>query len=126
MIFELEIKEKMYKFKFGLGFMREIDAKKKQDVNGLEKNVGLIQAVAGIMDGELDTLADVLFIANKTENPRLTMGAIDEYLENVEDLDGLFETVLDFLSKANATKKTVANLKAMIAEEEAKQANKEA
>ena len=43
-MFELTINEQVYPFNFGMGFMREINRKVKQPIDGLanvEKNIGL-------------------------------------------------------------------------------------
>lgn len=123
-MFELTINEKVYQFNFGFGFMREIDpkiTKKIEDVNGKVQNMGLQFAIAGIIDGDVNDLANVLEAANKGYEPRIARKEIEEFIENSDtDLDTLFEKVLDFLRTANCTKKTVANLEKAIENEKAK------
>ena len=124
-MFELTINGAVYSFKFGMGFMRELNKLVRKPVDGLniEQNMGLQYYVAGVIDGDLETLVDVLFIANKTENPRVTKALLDAYIEAEDtDIDKLFEDVLDFLRNANATKKTTLSLLKEV--EKAKQAAK--
>lgn len=113
-MFELNINGTVYEFHFGMGFMREINKKVGTPVDGLpdvKKNIGLQYMIAGVIDGDLEALVDVLELANKGKSPRVTRALLDEYIDNEEtDIDELFESVMDFLKKANATKKTVENL----------------
>ena len=124
-MFELTINGQVYAFNFGMGFMREINKKIGVPVDGLpdvKKNVGLQYAVAGIIDGDIEALVEALDVANKGNSPRVTKALLDSYIDDTEtDIDKLFEDVLDFLKRANATKKTVAMLLKAIEDEKAKQ-----
>lgn len=115
MTLELTIKNEVYEFNFGMGFMREINkcaAMEVPDVKDKEKNVGLYYMIMNLMDGDLEALVDVLTAANKGFTPRVTRDLLDDYIDNDEtDVDGLFAQVMDFLSKANATKGTVMRAK---------------
>ena len=117
---ELTINGTVYEFNFGMGFLREINKRVQTPVDGLkgvDKNIGLQFTVASIIDGDVEALVDALDIANKGMNPRLTRQALDAYIDDADtDIDGLFTMVIDFLSKANATKKTVASLQEAIKE----------
>jgi len=126
-MFELTIDNTVYQFSFGMGFMREINKKVGAPVDGLKdvkKNIGLRYTVASVMDGDLEALVDILDVANKGQNPRVSRELLDAFIDNDEtDIDDLFDGVLDFLRKTNATKKTVAMLEEAIEAEKAKQAN---
>lgn len=118
-MFEIEIKDKMYQFNFGLGFMREVQPKVqgRPDQNGVSPDIGLGYMVARIMDRDCITLSDALLIANKGFTPRLSQKDLDTYLEDKStDIDKVFDDVMGFLKTANATKKTVAELEKAIAE----------
>ena len=124
-MFELTINGVVYQFRFGMGFMREINRKVGTYVDGLpdvKKNMGLQYYVAGVLDGDVEALIEVLNVANKDQNPRVTQSALDSYIdcENT-DIDKLFEDVVDFLSKANATKKIVNTMKEEVEKQKAKQ-----
>ena len=117
---ELTINGAVYEFNFGMGFLREINKRVQTPVDGLkgvDKNIGLQFTVASIIDGDVEALVDALDIANKGMNPRLTRQALDAYIDDADtDIDGLFSMVIDFLLRANATKKTVASLQEAIKE----------
>ena len=123
-MFELTIKGTVYQFNFGMGFMRAINKLVGTPVDGLpdvKKNIGLQYYIAGVIDGDVEALVDVLDMANKNNEPRVTRDLLDFYIDDEEtDIDALFDTVLDFLEKTNATKKVVANLLAMVEAEKAK------
>lgn len=126
-MFELTINETVYQFKFGLGFMREINKQKSKPIDGMPnetQDVGLQFAVASLIDEDPIALVDILDIANKTEKPRVTRALLDSYIEDdATDIDALFKGVLDFLCKANATKKTALAVLEMVEVEKAKAAN---
>jgi hypothetical protein len=129
-MFELTINKEIYQFNFGMGFLREIDptvTKPIDDgVKGKVQNLGLRYAVAGIIDGDLDTLSDVLLRANKGNTPRLTQKEIDAHIEDENtDIERLFEDVLGFLKTANVTKQVTENLIETIADQKEKAAQTE-
>lgn len=127
-MFELTIKDKVYQFRFGLGFVREIDKTKQQKAeNGVVQNVGLQYAVASVIDEDPIALVDILDIANKTETPRVTKALLDEYIEDENtDIEALFKELLDFFANANATKKKTAQILELVEKEKAKAAVKAA
>lgn len=106
---ELAIDGKVYQFRFGMGFLREIDKTVEVPLSGIpgkKENIGLQMAVRYLVGGDVVTLVDVLDTANKTETPRVTKAMLDSYIEDENtDIDKLFEDTLDFLKNANATKK---------------------
>ena len=106
-MFELNINETVYSFRFGLGFVREIDkTKKEKGENGEYQNVGFAYAVAALIDEDPVGLVDILCIANKTEKPRLNRDVLDRYIEDENtDLEGLCADILDFFKTSNSTKK---------------------
>lgn len=124
-MFELTINEVVYPFHFGMGFMREINRKVGVPVDGLpdvKKNIGLRYHVAGIIDGDLESLVEVLLAANKGQNPRITAEKLDAFIDDAStDIDFLFREVLDFLGKQNATKKVVQEILENIEKQKAKQ-----
>lgn len=124
-MFELTINGSVYGFNFGMGFMREMNGRISTNVEGInaKKNIGLQYAVAGILDGDVETLVDVLNVANKGFTPRVSRELLDSYIDDENtDIDKLFEDVTDFLKRANATKKVTL----MLLEELEKQKQKQA
>lgn len=123
-MFELTIEGNVYQFNFGMGFLRELNKKVSAPVDGLpdvKKNIGLQYVIAGVIDGDVEDLVDVLDCANKGQSPRVTRSLLDAYIDSAEtDIDALFESVIDFLKKANATKKVTLNLLEAVEEQKAK------
>ena len=122
---ELTINGQVYQFNFGMGFMREMNKKVSMPVDGVKdakKNIGLRYAVAGIMDGDVEALEDLLLVANKGQNPRATTEILDEYIDDPDtDINQLFEDTMGFLKNANATKKTTRELKEEVEKQKKKQ-----
>ena len=90
--------------------------------------MGMQYAFAELLDGNVETLCDVLYIANKSQSPRLTKAAIDTYIDDEgTNIDTLFDQVIDFLKNTNATKKETQTVLKRVAEaqEQEKQKNQE-
>ena len=122
---ELTINGQVYQFNFGMGFLREANKTVSEKINNAtdkKKDVGATYMIAGIMDGDPEDLVNALDLANKGQNPRVTKALLDSYIENPDtDIDQLFEDTMDFLERANATKKIVERLKKRIEEAKEKQ-----
>lgn len=114
---EIVVNGTAYPLRFGMGFLREMDAKLKRQIEpGVYKNIGFQYGVASVMDGDLPALADLILIANKTESPRLTSAQLDAWMENEDtDLDALREDVLGFLENSNVTKRPLQMMKELVA-----------
>lgn len=125
---ELTIKETTYSFRFGMGFMRDIDKQSSTTIEGsdVKKNTGFQFAVADLYDRNPLGLVEILLFANKTEKPRVNRELLDFYIdEECEDIDGLCDKVLDFLKHGNATKKKTAEVLELIETEIQKLKEKE-
>lgn len=122
---ELTINGQVYQFNFGMGFLRDANKTVSEKINNAtdkKKDVGATYMIAGIMDGDPEDLVNALDLANKGQSPRVTKALLDSYIENPDtDIDQLFEDTLDFLEKANATRKIVERLKKKIEEAKEKQ-----
>lgn len=122
-MFELTINEKVYQFRFGMGFIREINKTMSAPIDGVpgeKQNVGLRYKIGCLYDNDVEALVEVLYAANKTENPRVTIKELDSYIEDPDtDIEKLFEDVFDFLRQSNATKKVAADLQKMVDEQKA-------
>lgn len=114
---ELTINGQVYQFKFGMGFLREINKQTNMPVDGLpgvKKDVGFRYALMNLINGDPDALVNILDVANKGQNPRVTRGLLDEYIDDEDtDIDELTETVMGFLESANATKKLRKRLRTL-------------
>ena len=113
-MFEITINGTVYKLKFGIGFAKEVNGRRQAPLgNGMKEDVGLEYVIAKIQEGDILTLVDVLDLGNKyAGEPRLTRSVIEEYLEDENtDIERLFDDVLGFFEKSNATKKKVKMIK---------------
>lgn len=121
-MFELNIKDKVYQFRFGMGFVREIDKTKTQTAdNGVTQNVGLQYAVAALIDEDPIEVVNILYTANKTEKDRVSKEMLDAYIEDENtDFEGMCKEILGFFKKGNCTKKKTNAVIALVEAERAK------
>ena len=64
-----------------------------------------------LINGDPDALVNILDVANKGQNPRVTRDLLDGYIDDENtDIDELTDTVMGFLKSANATKRTTKEL----------------
>lgn len=121
-MFELTINGEVYSFRFGMGFVRAINGRRKiSGENGEKQDAGLQYAVASLMDGNVIDLVDILDLANKTESPRVKREQLDAYIEDEStDIEQLFADLLDFFAKCNSTKKAVETVTAIVEQQKAK------
>lgn len=117
---EIEVNGETYQLVAGFGFLHEVNERVTVDVPNTKnkKEVGLKFMVASIMDGDIDALVDCIFCMNIGQTPRLKKTDIERYLEDVEDIDKVFEDVINFLSQANVCKKEVKSLMTSMQKEE--------
>lgn len=109
-MFELTINNTVYQFNFGFGFLRDINKtyKSVDEKTKQERELGLQYNIASLIDGDVEAIVTILDIANKGCDPRITRQDIEKYIEDENtNIDDLFDAVMDFLSKANCTKKEV-------------------
>lgn len=118
---ELTIDGNVYNFNFGYGFMKELNPKVKQPVDGIPgkvEEIGMKYEIARLLDGNIEALVNILMAANKGQTPRLTGKAMEAFIEDPDtDIDELFDTVRDFLSKANVTRRETQNLLKLMEEQ---------
>lgn len=116
-MYYIEINGTEYPLRFGMGFVNNINKREAVPVEGMPgitQEVGLQWTMAKIWDGDLEALADVIFEANRTEEPRLTRDEIYKHFENDDtDVDKLFETIVGFLQTANCTRATAKKTEAL-------------
>lgn len=108
---ELVINGKTYEFNFGMGFIRQIDPKHTQTVNGITQNIGLIVEMAKIMEGDIIALYECLRMANKGFSPRLEQADFDKWVDDADtDIEGIFKEVMGFFANSNCCKMTYKRL----------------
>ena len=114
MLFEIAGKE--YELKFGLKFIRELDKAYTVNYEGLEFGMGVNMAYTGLLQYNPSTLAEVIkaATAHLSSSPRINQidEAIEQYAEENDGLDQLFEDVIEELGKSKVTKTTIEKFKA--------------
>lgn len=109
---QLEIKGKIYDFRFTLGFLRGINKTASQPlligVKGSDVALGLNVYLTRIASGDIDALADMLMMANaQTDGEKLQREDLEAWIDSEEcDIDEVIKQVYDALESSNATKKT--------------------
>lgn len=116
---QLEINGTTFEFRFGIGFMKEIQSRYKEMASiSVAIPNGFKYVVASMLDGHIEDLFDILYTANKTEKPRITEKALMEYLEDEStDIETLIQEVKSFLLQANASKSLMNQIMEALAEE---------
>lgn len=116
---QLEINGTTFEFRFGIGFMKEIQSRYKEMASiSVAIPNGFKYVVASMLDGHIEDLFDILYTANKTEKPRITEKALIEYLEDEStDIESLIQEVKSFLLQANASKSLMNQIMEALAEE---------
>lgn len=120
MKFELMMNGTNYAFNFGMGFLKTINSKATEKVpnTNYQVNTGGKYLIAQVMSDDVEALCEVLMIANKGETPRLTQKELYDFIEDEDtDIEAVFEQVVDFFGKANATKMLYKELIALTEEE---------
>ena len=102
---QLEINGTTYEFRFGIGFMKEIQSRYKEMASiSVAIPSGFKYVVASMLDGHIEDLFDILYTANKTEKPRITEKALMEYLEDEStNVESLIQEVKDYGSIGRGT-----------------------
>ena len=105
---QLTIDGKKYDFKFGVGFVRKLDENYGIKQNGIAFGFGLARVIPGLNSYDPAVLAEVLQCASKQA---INLTKLDDYLDDCSDLEKVFDTVLEEMSKANAVKLAVKKMK---------------
>lgn len=125
---QVTINDKDYDLNFGIGFLRELDKKYFIERNGAKFGDSMALKIPMLLAKDTVTLADILYTATHALKSRPSQKSIDAFIDSVEDIEVLFDEVIEELKKSNATKSQVAKLLAHLkkTEEELGKAEKEA
>lgn len=114
---QITIKDQTIELKFGIRFVRELDSRFHVVLDGGKRvGTGLEETVPLLYTGNIIALSDVLAAASTAGDCKLTQDELDDYLDGVEDIDALFQEVLQELKNQNATKKRTLTLVADLEE----------
>ena len=100
----IKIKNKEHSVHFGMRFVRELDKAYFASSGATKYGVGLNTRIPLLYDRDAVVLSDMLYLGTITEKSRPTKDQVDEYVENHENIEGLFLEVLEELKKGNTTK----------------------
>ena len=92
-----------YSFVFGFGFLKELNKQHTMASSGLTMRLGLENTLPNLINNDVETLIEVLKLANKTETPRASEKDLIELVEASEDIESLFAEVLGALKESNFT-----------------------
>lgn len=106
----MEIKGAEYEVHFGIKFIRELDKKYEIERENMKFGAGLEMIVPLLLGYDATKLSEVLYLSTCTEKKRPNQESVDEYVENHEDIEKLFEEVMDELKNSNATRLKVKDL----------------
>ena len=92
-----------YSFVFGFGFLKELNKQHTMASNGLTMRLGLENTLPNLINNDVETLIEVLKLANKTETPRASEKDLIELIESEDDIEQLFADTLEALKESNFT-----------------------
>ena len=107
-----------YRVKFGIGFVRELDKKyyTENHAKTIKFGIGIETQIPLLLIGDVVSLAEFLYLGTCTEEKRPSMEEVDAYIDTHDDIEGLFDTVIEELKKSNATRIKVGELAASLKE----------
>ena len=94
-----------YELKFGIRFVRELDKRYfTTGQNGYKFGIGVEIKIPMLLTGDVVTLAEFIHLGTVSEKKRPSVQEIDEFVDNAEDIETIFDEVIEELKKQNATK----------------------
>lgn len=99
--------------KCGVRFIRELDKRFKLDAGGVKFGFGLNQAAFYIEQKNPSILVDLIECSTRTAKPfKPTTEQIEDFIDEQEDCDWLFENFKKELEESNTTKKLFGQIMA--------------
>ncbi len=115
----LKIKNEEYRVKFGVGFVRELDKKYYvQNNTSVKYGLGIETQVPLLLTGDPVTLSEFLYVGTFAEEKRPTQADIDAFIDGAEDVEALFDEIIEELKKSNATRIKVGKLQDSLKKQE--------
>ena len=111
---QITINEKEYNVKFGVKFVRKMDEKYYVSDGGIKFGMALEKKLPTLFAGDVVTLAEVLYEGTCAESKRPAKDEIDTFIDEHEDIEGLFEEVLEELKNSNATQVAITRTEKML------------
>ena len=107
---QLTINEKTYNVKFGVKFVRALDKDYPIEKQGLKFGMALSAKIPELYAKNIASLADIIYYGTVTESPRPSLSDVETYVEECEDLEKLFDDVIQELSESNAGKSLMSEM----------------
>ena len=107
---QLAINGKTYNVKFGVKFVRSLDKTFPIERNGLIFGMALSAKIPELYAKNIASLADILYHGTVTESPRPSLADVETFVEEHEDLEQLFDDVIQELSESNAGKSLMSEM----------------
>lgn len=107
---QLTINDKTYNAKFGVKFVRALDKAYPIEQQGLKFGMALSAKIPELYAKNIASLADVIYYGTVTESPRPSLAEVETFVEECEDLEKLFDDVLQELSESNAGKSLLSEM----------------
>lgn len=104
---------KEYELKFGMKFIRQLDITNQVDYQGMEFGMGLHLAYMGLLQYNPVVLSDIIR-AGVSHEEKVKLkdidAAIEDYAEEHDGLDELFEDLKEELGKSKVVKTTIKHI----------------
>ena len=107
---QLAINGKNYNVKFGVKFVRSLDKTFPIERNGMKFGMALSAKIPELYAKNIASLADILYHGTVTESPRPSLADVETFVEEHEDLEQLFDDVIQELSESNAGKSLMSEM----------------
>lgn len=117
----LKINGKDVRVCFGVKFVRELDKKYyAESKTGIKFGIGLETTIPLLLTNDVLTLSEYLYLGTCVEESRPTQDDIDSYIDSADDIEKLFEEVIEGLKQHNATKMKLNEIKEEVKKEKEK------
>lgn len=107
---QLVINGKTHNVKFGVKFVRSLDKAYPIKQQGLKFGMALSAKIPELYAKNIASLADIIYHGTVTESPRPSLVDVETFVEEHEDLEKLFDDVLQELSESNAGKSLMSEM----------------
>lgn len=107
---QLAINGKTYNVKFGVKFVRSLDKTFPIERNGMKFGMAVSAKIPELYAKNIASLADILYHGTVTESPRPSLADVETFVEEHEDLEQLFDDVIQELSESNAGKSLMSEM----------------
>ena len=91
-------------------FVCALDKAYPIEQQGLKFGMALSAKIPELYAKNIASLADIIYYGTVTESPRPSLNDVETYVEECEDLEKLFDDVIQELSESNAGKSLMSEM----------------